>query len=421
ETPDIFVDFKRKNNKDIYIIKQRFKKNLHLKLILPVYQDAIAGITVNSIPAKWKMIKEAVGKPLLQIDIDTANRYSVQIMWEGKNIEANDKLHQVMFNKPFHFVFSNKELLEIFDPQKILNNTNFAKNKLTFIPLDNPGYKTFFIKVKQGIAEWWQPFNLHVMSHLSAIHPGKMRVSYPSNFEKIDLKNYYNDKVANIFKQQYLSPRPKSPTLQLPTQGIGNWCYPLTTANINDAGLRKLAGANNEITSPKGIPFSTPSDTLLNNIVFTSQWDNYPKHVSVPLTGVSSHIYFLMAGSTNPMQSRITNGLLVINYTDGTGDTLLLKNPENWWPIEQDYINDGYAFTVDAPMPLRFYLQQGKFAYGLKKYSAIKGFTNMAIDGGAATQLDMSLNASKELKSLTVETLANDVVIGLMSVTLQRK
>ena len=44
----------------------------------------------------------------------------------------------------------------------------------------------------------------------------------------------------------------------------------------------------------------------------------------------------------------------------------------------------------------------------------------MAIDGGAATVLDMPLKASKTLKSLTLKTLANDVVIGLMSVTLQR-
>ncbi len=42
------------------------------------------------------------------------------------------------------------------------------------------------------------------------------------------------------------------------------------------------------------------------------------------------------------------------------------------------------------------------------------------IDGGAAKVLDMPLNASKELQSLTLKTITNDVVIGLMSVTLQR-
>jgi hypothetical protein len=42
------------------------------------------------------------------------------------------------------------------------------------------------------------------------------------------------------------------------------------------------------------------------------------------------------------------------------------------------------------------------------------------ISGGAATALDLPLDPAKQLKSLTVRALANEVVIGLMSVTLQR-
>jgi hypothetical protein len=42
------------------------------------------------------------------------------------------------------------------------------------------------------------------------------------------------------------------------------------------------------------------------------------------------------------------------------------------------------------------------------------------VPGGAATVLDLPLNTTKELKSLTVRTLANEVVIGLMAVTLER-
>ena len=41
------------------------------------------------------------------------------------------------------------------------------------------------------------------------------------------------------------------------------------------------------------------------------------------------------------------------------------------------------------------------------------------VPGGAATVLDLPLDPAKELKSLTVRALANEVVIGLMSVTLR--
>jgi hypothetical protein len=208
--------------------------------------------------------------------------------------------------------------------------------------------------------------------------------------------------------------------LQLPTQGIGNWAYPLTTVNIDDSGLRKRAGDKNEIVTAEKIPFATPSKTGTKNIVFTSQWDNYPKEISIPMTGKSSHAYFLMTGSTNPMQSRFVNGAIIIEYKDGSADSLLLENPENWWPIEQDYYQDGFAFTTDAPKPLRVYLKTGEDTRSFDKFITIKGFSNRGIDGGAATVLDMPLNPSKELKSLRLKTIANDVVIGLMSITLAR-
>ena len=44
--------------------------------------------------------------------------------------------------------------------------------------------------------------------------------------------------------------------------------------------------------------------------------------------------------------------------------------------------------------------------------------TTRSIDGGMATMLDLPLNPVKELKSLSLETTANEVVIGLMGVTL---
>ena len=234
----------------------------------------------------------------------------------------------------------------------------------------------------------------------------------------MDLTASFNDAVTNIFKNKYLSPRPKGPTLQLPWQGIGNWCYPLIDANIDDSGLRKAAAGSDEIKLPNGVPIASPATS--KNIVFTSQWDNYPDSVGIPLKGKSSHAYLLMAGSTNPMQTRIDNGEVLIYYKDGTFERLALRNPETWWPIEQDYFTDGFAFTTDYPKPYRLYLKTGEITRNFKSFSSIKGYSNFAIDGGAATILDLPLNPQKELKELRLKAIANDVVIGLMAVTLQR-
>jgi hypothetical protein len=124
-----------------------------------------------------------------------------------------------------------------------------------------------------------------------------------------------------------------------------------------------------------------------------------------------------MAGSTNQMQSRFVNGDVVVTYTDGTTERLTLENPRNWWPIDQDYFIDDYAFRRPEPIPPRVDLKTGRFRIVDHSNFPTRG---KKIPGGAATVLDMPLDKTKELRSLTVRTIANEVVIGLMSATLVR-
>jgi hypothetical protein len=235
------------------------------------------------------------------------------------------------------------------------------------------------------------------------------------------LDRYYNASVADIFRQEYLSPRPQTTTLQIPTQGIGEWCHPLLTADVNDSLFRTLI-ANGEINL-KGIIFRSPEKG--QNIIYTSLWDNYPDSVVVPLKGRATVAHLLMAGSTNHMQSRIDNGLVVATYADGSTDTLRLRNPDNWCPIEQDYYVDGKAFYTAQPRPYRVCLGraaadgQPLVSRDLGAELDIREVYGRAIPGGAAQLLSMPLDARKKLRSLTLRTLSNDVVIGLMAVTLQ--
>jgi hypothetical protein len=100
-----------------------------------------------------------------------------------------------------------------------------------------------------------------------------------------------------------------------------------------------------------------------------------------------------------------------------------LTNPNNWWPIEQDLLDDNYAFEIpDDQIPYRVQLKTGELYRGgtLSKYNEIKGFTNRAVDGGAASILDLPLDYSRTLKSLEIVAETNDVVVGLMAATLLR-
>lgn len=227
----------------------------------------------------------------------------------------------------------------------------------------------------------------------------------------VPIEAYFNDPVSRIFEiGKYLSPRSPYTTLQIPTQGYGDWCSPKNVPKIDDSGLRALAKENNCFTTPQGIVFRTPSQKDSDNIAFTSQWDNYPNEITIPLQQKASHAYFLMAGSTNHTQCNMTNGLVIAEYTDNTADTLRLITPDNWAPIEQDYRMDGKAFRVNAPHPYRLYLADGQMT---REYNP-----SVMIPGGAAILLDMPLHAKKKLKDIRVVTLTNENVIGLLSLTL---
>ncbi len=236
-------------------------------------------------------------------------------------------------------------------------------------------------------------------------------------YEPIELSQSLNDRITNIFKPQYYAPRSPYPTLSIPIQGIGDWCSFKETEVIDDSGLRKIAGSANRISSPQGIPFAV-SGKELPNILFTSKWDNYPDSVMLNLTGKASHLYLLMAGSGHHMQSRMTNGVVRVEYEDGSTSELPLVSPDNWWPIEQDFYEDGYAFKVDAVRPVRLYLKTG--AWHADTYNSWSKNKTKKIEGGAASLLDLPLDPAKELRQLTLVTLTNDVVIGLMAATLVR-
>ena len=252
----------------------------------------------------------------------------------------------------------------------------------------------------------------------------------PKKCRKVNMDKVFNANVGDIFKNQYLSPRSPYTTLCVPTQGIGDWCSTKKTANIDDTKFRSLIQDGEFMAQVDGdLPFRSPKEG--KNIAYTSLWDNYPDSISVALKGKASHAYLLMAGSTNAMQYAIGNAVVRVEYSDGTSDELMLVPPVNWCPIEQDFLENTTAFPQPELRPYRVGLASGKVSRHLFRDLHLEVNRNMAdvpgfkkavaeVDGGAAILLDMPLDGKKKLRRLTLRTLSNEVVIGLMGITLQK-
>ena len=259
--------------------------------------------------------------------------------------------------------------------------------------------------------------------------------------EMIDISKSYNASVNDIFRNKYESPRPPYTTLQIPVQGIGEWCHPKLTADIDDNGLRICAKpllGNDSLgiyDTGKGLNFLISRKG--RNIVFSSLWDNYPNEVRIPISPKAksyNSAYLMLAGTTNNMQSRIDNALIIAEYEDGSADTLYLENPINWPTINEEYVFDDHAFWSAPVMPLRFRFDNGAVGRYINSKELLStvpskqksnekkiGEDNRyAIEKGAGVILKMPLNPTRRIRALLIKTLSNDIVVGVMAVTLQK-
>ncbi len=337
-------------------------------------------------------------------------QYQIETYWQNAN--------QLLLQIPSEYKNAQKVLVNGKPVKYTMEKTLSGESLLTFRTKEA---KVFDIQVVFGMKLEKPVSKENKQSVMPRVVEQEVSAKGEKQVETIDLSAVFNDKVTRIFKNHYLSPRPTAPTLQLPYQGIGNWCYPLTNAIIDDRGVRKQAEEGKGMLYYQQIPYATPADTNKNNIAFVSKWDNFSDTLTIkPVQQQGKRLHIMLAGTTNPMQSRMENGKLLVTFDDGTSKTLSLQNPDTWWPIEQDYFYDGKAFYYDQQKrPTRLLLKSGKFTREETAYSTIKGYSNRAIEGGAANVYALDI-PNRPIKSIQLIALCNDVIIGLMALTLEK-
>ncbi len=370
--PNVNFQYKRQGTLDVWKFSQTDKKFSNFSIDIPARYSQIESVTINNKPATWSALK-SIDAPKLRIESSFTNAIEIKVKFKGEAINearANTKPHN-------------------------------DKNYFDF---------------KQGDFEWWGPKQQTEAPKTCKISaPVWTKQTEKLNITTLNISEHFNDKLTDIFRVgKYVSPRSKAVSLAMPSQGIGAWAGHVNAkANIDDSALRNSEGS---ISILNGLKFLTPNGDN-KNIAFVSHWDNYNKALNIPLKGSASRAFLMMAGSTNHMQSRIENAEVIVTYTDGTTERLALRNPENWWPIERDYFIDDYQFRLCGTAPLRLDLKTGKLHNPAEKAKGDR--SRETIDGGSANILAIDLNPNKTLQSLKLHALANEVVIGLMGISLQ--
>jgi len=373
---DFTLDFKRDGHIDRYTLTVSIDSIRNVNFTLRSPFDKVKSVRVNGKAARWSMVDESIDLPAIKVFVPVSEVMAVEVEWAGNAIGSVSAV-----------------------------STGKTRNG--------------FRQVKSGDLSWWEETESFTHNLVDVSKFGlNLKVAPDDKYETIDLTPYYNANVTDIFRNEYLSPRSPYTTLQIPAQGIGEWCHPEDTAHIDDSGLRKAVAADGIIKTSLGIPFASVSEG--KNVIFTSLFDNYPDSLTLPLSGKAAAIQLLMAGSTNHMQCHVENARVKVTYADGTESILPLIAPNNWCPIEQDYFTDGKAFRISTPRPYRMILKDATVTDNVAETLGITGVYGRRIDGGAGVLLRLELDPRKELRSLSLEAVSNDIVAGILAATYVR-
>jgi hypothetical protein len=413
ELPDVKMAFNRKGNKITYSLE--LARAARIELFLPVQCEEIKNVTANGATTEWELLP-GIGRSILHLILPESVKADI-VVRTGKvlpyyppvAIEGN-------IGDIIQLRAQDAQIVESEDPQSVLENEKIENGVLTANLTSNKGYHTVVVKTLSGKAPQWLVFRIRVNDPKGdALQAARFVKEIPSDatWENIDISPLLNADVRTIYQQKYLSPRPNTVSCRLGTDGYSPWTFWHWKSVLPVIKLDKadsLMDEKNRLVTPQGVPFSWKGGA--KNIAFTSMWDNYPARIEFPVNSKGNAVYFLVAGSTNVMQCQIANAVIRLNYADGQTDSLELVPPVNYWNL---CAIASYTKETEKPPRIDYTSEIDRFCLPARLPERVQLGENCR-----AMLLNLKLRKEVELKSITLETLSQEVVVGLMGISLMK-
>ncbi|NQU41618.1 MAG: DUF4450 domain-containing protein [Lentisphaerae bacterium] len=401
QTPDFSLDYRQVDDTDRY--RLTLTQSAGVRFRIPVCAECVRQVTLAGQAIAWQA-EPGFGCTWISLQTSTLATAELTVELSGRlprsvPVAVDARVGESMCLRVDHGVVERWR-----DLHGVLANVHVDGAVLRGTVAQKPGHHLVLAECRCGELARWQTFKLHVTDpEAESQRSAKTPCEAPKNavWECFDLAVHCNGDVRTIFKQQYLSPRPPTCSVRLGVDGYSAWTFPYwkwQPPEIDLSRVQELTAADGRIVTPHGVPFWSFAED--RNIAFTSLWDNWPQSITVPLERAADVIWLLVCGSTFPMQLRIANAEFRFAYADGVVETLPLVPPLNFWCLspwggkDYSYATDAFCLPI-APPPQ---VQLG--------------------NNCRAMVLSWKLRRDKILESVTLEALSQDVVIGLMSVSL---
>ncbi len=357
----------------------------------------IRSVTVNGRPVDHS-VEPGIGCAWIQVEGPRGTHCVVEIAYGPEPLPEASIPADGEAGSEFKITLDRGAVLGVRDSGRALGTPALSASGSTCsvrLP-DRTSVYTFFVLVSHRSVRFWLPVEVDVRSAVGrAARPDRQSTIRRPTYTPVDLSAFRNQRLEHLHENVY------TPQLKPFYWHRAEWQVRTVQANgrsrweVHQVGrltpdVSRLTAAGGRFVTDTGVPVDVPASGL--DAVFTSLYDQFPTCVDIPVALRGCRIYFLVVASTNPAQSRIENARLTVLLADGGRRELALSNPET--------IDDWLCNGTGAP-----YVQSGRAqALGDR--------------GTHAVLQELDLGMEVEIQSVRFETLANEVLTGLLGITI---
>jgi|GEM_PF-560758 len=400
-TPDYTFDFRQEGDADRYRLTLANEAGVAFRL--PVRAGKVRRVTLNGQETKWT-VQAGFGCTVVALTVPKTRTAEVVVELADRVPQAPAANVEGKVGDNVRLAAPRGRVVGWQDFHGVLEGARADGPAISGRLARKPGHHIVLADVKVGDLPQRQVFKLHVTDpagEAAAAARTPREAPRDARWECLDLTKRYTGDIRTIFQQQYLSPRPKTCSVRLGADGFSAWTFAFwgdRPPAIDLANLKKLTDAQGRVATPQNVPFARFAED--RNVAFTSLWDNWPASVTVPVDRSAEAAWLLICGSTFPMHTRIANAEVRFRYADGQTEKLELVPPLNFWML-CPWGGGDYSYALDA------------FCLPKQPPPTVQLGNNCR-----AIVLSWKLRPDVKLKDITLETLSQEVVIGLMGVSL---
>lgn len=377
---DIDVEYGRDGQKETLKIQTDVPGSRIFRL--PLCSSGITSVTLDGQRYEYR-IEPAVGRCMIAVQTDRTGQVELSVTHGKAPIPRLEFRPEVQVGGLLDITAEEGEIVEYKDPSSALKETCCDRWRLSGVAAGQPGWHTIFVRCQKDRWDGWLAADFCIKEKPVVVK----KVCPAEKFVPVDIAPFFNVAITEIHTQKYLKPRPKGYSIMTRGNCRYGWDWNAGGFNsviVNDTRLRQCGGV---FVTDSGLRFVVPATGP--NAACLSVWENFPDEIVFPLSGRAQELAVFLIGVTNPMQSRIENARLEVCYADGGKKIISLVNPVNF----DDWLNA----AVQTQNETVYFSDHN---HGLVQR--------------------MTLAPDRDLQSLLVRAVANEVIIGVMAIAICR-